>query len=83
MLTVDHYEVEFVQRGREVVRRESHSVKEVVDRIVVRCEDEQLGDFLVAANLRCQNSPDEFQSITGNQWLHTCIQGQRSARAGR
>ena len=51
LLTVDHYEVEFVQRGSEVVRRESQSVNEVVDRIVVRCEDEQLGAFLVAANL--------------------------------
>ena len=51
LLLVDHYEVEFVQGGREVVRRKSHSVKDVVDRIVVRCEDEQLGAFLVAANL--------------------------------
>ena len=51
LLFVDHNKVEFVQGGREVVRRESHSVKNVVDRIVVRCEDEQLGAFLVAANL--------------------------------
>jgi len=51
LLTVDHNEVEFVQRGREVVRRKSHSVKDVVDRIVVRCKDEQLGAFLVTANL--------------------------------
>ena len=51
LLTVDHNEVEFVQRGREVVRREPQSVKEVVNRIIVRCEDEQLGAFLVAANL--------------------------------
>ena len=51
LLLVDHYEVKFVQGGRKVVRREAHSVKEVVDRIVVWCEDEQLGAFLVAANL--------------------------------
>ena len=31
LLTVDHNEVEFVQRGREVVRRKSHSVEDVVD----------------------------------------------------
>ena len=51
LLFVDHNKVEFVQGGRKVVRREAHSVKEVVDRIVVWCEDEQLGAFLVAANL--------------------------------
>ena len=51
LLTVDHHEVEFVQRGREVVSRKPHSVNEVVDRIVMRCEEEQLGAFLVAANL--------------------------------
>ena len=51
LLTIDHHEVEFIQRGREVVSRESKSVNEVVDSIVMRCEEEQLGAFLVAANL--------------------------------
>ena len=71
LLTVDHYEVEFVQRGREVVRRESQSVNEVVDRIVVRCEDEQLGAFLVAANLSShvvRQSSSHSDDITDIIW---------------
>ena len=51
LLFVDHNEVKFVQRRRKVVRREAHSIKEIINRVVVRCEDEQLGAFLVAANL--------------------------------
>ena len=51
LLTIDHQEVKFVQRGREVVSRKAKSVNEVVDRVVMRCEEEQLGAFLVAANL--------------------------------
>ena len=73
--TVDHYEVEFVQRGWEVVRRESQSVKEVVDRIVVRCEDEQLGAFLVAANLsshiirQSSSHPDDITDIIWRKFV--------------
>ena len=63
LLFVDHNKVEFVQGGRKVVRREAHSVKEVVDRIVVWCEDEQLGAFLVAANLP--------RNIVGQSRSHT------------
>ena len=51
LLLVDHNEVEFVQGGRKVVRREAHSIEDIVDRIVVWCEDEQLGAFLIAADL--------------------------------
>ena len=51
LLAIDHHDVEFVQRRKEVVSRKSKSVSEVVDRIVMRCEEEQLGAFLVAANL--------------------------------
>ena len=71
LLTVDHHEVEFVQRGREVVRREPESVNEVVDRIVMRCEDEQLGAFLVAANLSShvvRQSSSHSDDITDVLW---------------
>ena len=71
LLTVDHREVEFVQRGREVVRRESKSVNEVVDRIVMRCENEQLGAFLVAANLSShvvRQSSSHSDDITDVLW---------------
>jgi len=51
LLTVDHHEVVFIQRGREVVKIGSHGVEEVIYRIVVRCEDEQLGAFLIATDL--------------------------------
>ena len=71
LLTVDHHEVEFVQRGTEVVRRESKSVNEVVDRIVMRCEDEQLGAFLVAANLSShavRQSSSHSDDITDVLW---------------
>ena len=43
LLFVDHNEVKFVQRRRKVVRKEAHSIKEIINRVVVRCEDEQLG----------------------------------------
>ena len=71
LLTVDHNKVEFVQRGREVVRRKSHSVKDVVDRIVVRCKDEQLGAFLVTANLSSyvvRQSSSHSDDITDIIW---------------
>ena len=80
MLLVDHYEVEFVQRGREVVRRKSHSVKDVVDRIVVRCEDEQLGAFLVAANLP---SHIERQSSSHSDDITNIIWGKFVAPRGQ
>ena len=51
LLLVDHHEAEFVQGGRKVVRREAHSIEDIVDRIVVWCENEQLGAFLIAADL--------------------------------
>ena len=51
LLLVDHNEVKFVQRRRKVVGREANSIKEIINCIVVRCEDEQLGAFLIAANL--------------------------------
>ena len=75
LLTVDHNEVEFVQRGREVVRREPQSVKEVVNRIIVRCEDEQLGAFLVAANLssdivrQSSSHSDDSTDIIGRKFV--------------
>ena len=46
LLLVDHNEVEFVQGGRKVVGREANSIEDIVNRIVVWCENEQLGTFL-------------------------------------
>ena len=71
LLPVDHHKVEFVQRRREVVRRESKSVNEVVDRIVMRCEDEQLGAFLIAAHLSShvvRQSSSHLDDITDVIW---------------
>ena len=44
----DHNEAKFVQRERKIVGREANSIED----IVVRCEDEQLGAFLIAADLQ-------------------------------
>ena len=51
LLLVDHNEVEFVQGGRKVVGREANSIEDIVNCIVVWCENEQLGAFLIAADL--------------------------------
>ena len=51
LLLVNHNEVEFVQWGRKVVRREANGIKDIFDRIVVWSKDEQLGAFLIAADL--------------------------------
>ena len=39
LLLVDHNEVKFVQRRRKVVGREANSIKDIINSIVVLCED--------------------------------------------
>ena len=51
LLLVDHNEVKFAQGGRKVVKREANTIEDIINCIVVRCEDEQLGAFLNAADL--------------------------------
>ena len=51
LLAIDHHKVEFIQRRRKVVSRESQCVNKVINSVVVRCEEEKLGALLVAAYL--------------------------------
>ena len=50
LLLVDHNEVKFVQGGK-VVGREANSIEDIINCIVVRCEDEHRGAFFIAADL--------------------------------
>ena len=65
LLLVDHNEVEFVQGGRKVVGREANSIKDIVNCIVVWCENEQLEAFLIAADL--------LSHVVGQSRSHTLM----------